>query len=404
MARRTLLLLGAGPEQAAAMRVARALGHRVLAFDNQARPASAGEADDFLQVDLKDDAALLAAAQAAGPDGVFCHAAELAVPVAKVAEALGLPGIGVETAMRATDKRLRAAALSAAGVETPRFRALDAEATEAEWLDAYEALGPEVVCKPPDLAGARGVEIAGSGDEVLSYRSRRGGVGASAFLMEAYVEGPQISSESVILEGRVAATNLARRHYDTTRRLRPHPIEDGHSMPSGLPPEVAAEIDAVTARCAAALGLRDGVLKGDLILAGGRIVVLEMAARTSGGRFADLVAPRATGVAILPPLIQLAMGDAPDLRFLEPRANVGVSQRFIWPEPGRRLSGLARLAAQTLGPHVLDVVLHRDAFDGAAMGPVKCHGDRAGYVVCSGATRDEADARALAFAAEAVAA
>jgi biotin carboxylase len=375
------------------------LGYRVIAFDNQRAPLGAAFVDDFLQVDLKDDGALIAAARAAAPDGVYCHAAELAIPVAKVAEALHLPGIGVETAICATDKRQRAEAFRQHGIETPDFRILTRDAAEAHWLDCFSDLGSKVVCKPPHLAGARGVELIESRAAVLSYRRRRGDVEAESFLMEPWIDGLQWSTESVLIDGMVVHTAIALRHYDTTLGLRPYLIEDGHSMPAEVPVAERDAIDQLVRRCAAALGLRDGVLKGDLIRrADGRIVVLEMAARTSGGRFADTVVPRATGINILYPLIQMAMGETPNRAYLRPRWTMGVSQRFFFPVPGHRIGQAPELTLLGHHPGVVDLWFNRTLLSGEAVPPVRCHGDRAGYVICTGANRAEADSLALRLA------
>lgn len=394
--RRKLLLLGAGFEQITAIEIAQELGYSVTAFDNQKAPVGAAAADEFISVNVKDDAALIEAARQVRPDGVFVHAAELAIPTAKVADALGLPGIGTDVARRCTDKRLRTAALAGAGIETPAFRILEKAAAVEDWLDAYRTLGPMVVCKPPDMAGARGVELVQTADEVVSYRTRGGGVAADAFLMETYTPGGQLSTESVIIDGAVAHTSIALRHYDTTASLRPYLIEDGHSMSPDLSAELIAEIDAVTTRAAAALGMKNGVLKGDLIIPeDGRIVVLEMAGRTSGGRFADTVVPRATGVNILYPLIQMAMGDTPDRAYLKPRWNVGMSQRFFFAQPGRTIAAIPDLTLTEQRPGVVGMWLNRHLVTGGVLPPVCCHGDRLGYVLCTGPTREDADALAL---------
>lgn len=394
--RRKLLLLGAGFEQITAIEIAQELGYSVTAFDNQKAPVGAAAADEFVSVNVKDDAALIEAARKIHPDGVFVHAAELAIPTAKVADALGLPGIGTEVARRCTDKRLRTAALAEAGIETPAFRILEKSAPLDAWIEAYVALGPMVVCKPPDMAGARGVELVQTADDVASYRGRGGGVDADAFLMETYTSGGQLSTESVIIDGVVAHTAIALRHYDTTAALRPYLIEDGHSMGLDLSAALTAEIDAVTARAAAALGMKNGVLKGDLIIPGdGRIVVLEMAGRTSGGRFADTVVPRATGVNILYPLIQMAMGDTPDRAYLKPRWKVGMSQRFFFPPPGETIAAIPDLSLTGQRPGVVGLWLNRHLVTGAVLPEVRCHGDRLGYVLCTGVTREAADALAL---------
>lgn len=395
--RRTLLLLGAGFEQIEALRVARELGYRTVAFDNDAEAAGRAHADAFQRVDLKDPAALLFEAERVRPDGVFVHAAELAVECARVAEALDLPGIGLESALDATDKSRRIARLAAAGLPTPRHVVLDAAAPEAQaWLDATRAIPFPKILKPTNQAGARGVELVRDETEVEAYHQRRAAFGCERFVCEALLRGVELSTESIAIGGKPVHHAIARRHYDTTAHLAPHFIEDGHSMPHALPPALRAEIERVIECCFAALRIETGVLKGDLLVdAAGSIHVLEMAARTSGGRFADTVVPLSSGVHILYPLIALAMGDSPEGGWLVPSREVGVSQRFFLhdgPARVRRWPALRRLVSR---PGVAHVELDLTKWRSGELPRIRSHRDRLGYVICTGATRDEADRLAL---------
>lgn len=406
--RRTLLLLGAGFEQIEALRVARELGYRTVAFDNDAQAAGRAFADAFHRVDLKDRGALLYEAERVRPDGVFVHAAELAVECARVAQALDLPGIGIESALDATDKSRRIARLAAAGIPTPRHVVLDTAAPDAgAWLDGTRAIPFPKILKPTNQAGARGVELVSDEAELVAYYQRRGVFGCEHFVCEELLRGVELSTESIAIAGKPVHHAIARRHYDTTAHLAPHFIEDGHSMPHALPPTLRAEVESVIERCFDALRIATGVLKGDLLVdAAGTVHVLEMAARTSGGRFADTVVPLSSGIHVLYPLITLAMGDAPESDWLVAAREVGVSQRFFLhdgPARVRRWPALRRLVSR---PGVAHVQLDEANWKSGELPRIRSHRDRLGYVICTGATRDEADRLALeitgAFARELV--
>ncbi|MEZ4334122.1 MAG: ATP-grasp domain-containing protein [Myxococcota bacterium] len=394
---RTLLLLGAGFEQIEALCVARELGYRTVAFDNDEGAAGRAHADAFERVDLKDPDALLYAAERARPDGVFVHAAELAVECARVAETLDLPGIGVESALDATDKSRRIVRLGQAGIRTPRHVVLDADERDPRaWLDATRSIAFPKILKPTNQAGARGVELVSDEAALTAYHGRRAAFGCERFVCEERLRGLELSTESIAIAGKPVHHAIARRHYDTTAHLHPHFIEDGHSMPHALPLALRAEIESVIERCFGALGIATGVLKGDLLVdADGTVHVLEMAARTSGGRFADTVVPLSSGVHILYPLIALAMGDAPRPDDLTPCREAGVSQRFFLhdgPARVRRWPALRRLVAR---PGVAHVKLDEAKLAGGLLPRIRSHRDRLGYVICTGPTRDEADRLAL---------
>ncbi len=393
---RTLLLLGCGIEQIEALRIAHELGYRTVAFDNDPEAVGRAHADVFQRVDLRDRAALLGQAELVAPDGVFVHAAELAVEAATIAEALDLPGIPVEAALDATAKERRITRFSKAGLRTPGYRIVDRAAGVESWIEAARDVGQPCVLKPTDQAGARGVERIDGDDDVRDYHQRRDRFTCDHFVCEERLVGLELSTESVAADGKVLHHAIALRHYDTTAAYRPAFIEDGHSLPCALDAATRTEVEATIDRAYDVLGISSGVLKGDLLIdAEGRVHVLEMAARTSGGRFADTVVPLGTGVNILYPLIELAMGDAFSCDWFTPTRDVGVSQRFFLHDTPGRVTRWPRLRQLVARPWVTDWYLDAERFRSGVLPPVTSHRERLGYVICTGETREEADARAL---------
>ena len=83
--------------------------------------------------------------------------------VAAVAEALGLPGIGAETAHLMTHKIAMRRTLAEAGVPQPRFAAArDLLSARA----ALDAVGVPAVLKPADSGGQRGIFFVGSREDL----------------------------------------------------------------------------------------------------------------------------------------------------------------------------------------------------------------------------------------------
>ncbi|MFC3051240.1 ATP-grasp domain-containing protein [Kordiimonas pumila] len=393
--KKRLLLLGGGFEQLNALRIAQELGAEVIVFDGHETAACAFEACEFYQVNIKDHAALIAKAKELRLDAVFVHAAELAIECALVAEAVGLPGISVESAKLGTDKTLRAACLLRAGVRIPKYQPLTAASDWSAWRNAGDALGYPIIAKPTKLAGAQGVEFIPDEIALQRYFEGKQSFKAQDFLLEEFLQGTQLSTESVALDGALVCTSIALRHYDTTQHLWPHQIEDGHSMPYDASLELQNSIDDVTEKCRAAFGIETGVLKGDLIISpSGEIIVLEMAVRTSGGRFCDTVVPVSTGVNILYPLIQYALGQTPDPAYLKADRHVGVSQRFVLIPEGNRLKEYKTIQHILLQEDVIGWWFRDDLQDLAQAPKIMSHRDRIGYVICSADTRDNADKRA----------
>ena len=152
---KTILFVGGGRHQRRAILRVRELGHRVVAVDRNPSALGLEAADVGEIVDFTDVEGVTEVGRRHHVDGVMTVAADRAVPVvAAVAEELGLPGIGTETAHRMTHKLLMRDAFARAGVPQPPFAALDSPGA----VDAALAQVPlPAVLKPADSGGQRAV-------------------------------------------------------------------------------------------------------------------------------------------------------------------------------------------------------------------------------------------------------
>ena len=319
MTKKRVFMLGAGFMQGVAIRAARALGCTVIAADGNPSAVCAGEADEFVCIDLKDTARLIDYArylqQNGGLDAVFTAATDFSAAVAAIAAACGLRGHTPEAALNATDKVRMRECFRKVGVPSPAFIELTA-ADLAATADALERrLGELTGCfplvvKPVDNMGARGCslvkDISGlreAAATALQY-SRSGRV-----IVEEYIEGSEFSIEGLVFGGRVYVTALADRHIF----FPPYFIEMGHTIPSERPQEIADEVMSVFERGVHALGLTDGAVKGDILVRNGKAFIGEIAARLSGGYMSGWTVPYSCGLDITAAALTLALGGSPRL-------------------------------------------------------------------------------------------
>ncbi len=327
---KTILILGAGTMQMPALTLARQMGLRVLAVDGSASAPGVPLADEFAPIDLKDEAAILSWARSREmkPDGVFTAGTDFSAAVARLARDLGLPGMPVETAMRASDKALMREAFARAGVPSPRFARVCGLGAAQE---AASALGFPLVVKPVDSMGARGCRRVDSDDELaeavadaLSH-SRSG-----SSIVEEFIDGPEYSVDAIVRRGRITICGLADRHI----RFPPFFIEMGHTMPTEASDGQKAEILRVFSAGVAALGIRDGAAKGDIKLGpDGKARVGEIAARLSGGYMSGWTYPRSSGVSVTAAAIRVALDLDPG--DLEPTLSLVAAERAWISIPGR---------------------------------------------------------------------
>jgi biotin carboxylase len=163
--------------------------------------------------------------------------------------------------------------------------------------------------------------------------------------------------------------------------------------PSHLPETTQATVRGLITEAAASLGIKNGVLKGDIVISDGRRYVIEMAARLSGGFFCTLEIPLNTGVDFVGQAIRLALGEPVDPADLVPRFQRPVVQRYLWPKPGR-ITAIHGLEEARAMPGVAEIVLSRRIGD---IVPVPTASPASvAMVITTGPSRTETQARAEA--------
>ena len=393
---KTILFVGAGRHQRRAILQAKELGLRVVAVDRNPQAPGLAEADIAKVVDFADAAAVIKATARINIDGVMTVSADRAVPVvAAVAEARGLPGIGVETAHLMTHKIAMRTRLADAGVPQPRYAAVR---SIAETRRAADEVGFPSVLKPADSGGQRAVFRVESLDEIHAHlhevlvASPTGDA-----ILEEFADGTEMNGIVIARDGASIPLTLS-------DRLRPPGVGFGvgwiHVYPATAFGEQLDESERVAVHTVHALGLKTGIAFPQLIATrDGRVVVVECAARIPGGQMADLVRV-ATGVDLVEVQIRMALGDELPDELVLPRFKQPLAIRFFTAEPGPLPTGRVK----RIGP--LDKVL---AFPGVVQAdvylqvgetirPVRVDGDRRGYVIATADTNLEALERAEAAA------
>jgi biotin carboxylase len=391
---KTLLIISGGIEAADAARRAKEMGLYVVVSDRDPEAPGFAFADSCLIADVYGPSETAAAAERYNRkirkiDGVICVAADAPVTAATVTERLRLPGISVATAELASDKLAMKRRLAAAGVPVPWF----AEVHTVQDLQriAIER-GRNLVIKPVDSRGSRGVQrIAQIEDLTKAFTLARSYSPSERVMVEEYLDGPQVSTESVVIDGRCYTPGFSDRNYEYLDTYAPFFIENGGDLPSHLSQEAQDAVKDVVARAAAALGVTTGTVKGDIVVHDGKPYVIELAARLSGGFFCTREIPLNTGVDFIGCAIRIALGEAVSAEELEPRAMTAVVQRYAFPNPGRVVSVAGTEEAR--GVHgIAEVVV--TAKPGDVIAPAGDKRPSAAMVLATGPTREAALASA----------
>jgi biotin carboxylase len=392
----TVLFVGAGRHQRRALQRVKELGARLVAVDLNPDAQGLEIADVGEVVDFADVTAVAEVGRRHEVNGVMTFAADRAVPVvAGVAESLGLPGIGTETAHLMTNKIAMRRRLADAGVPQPRFAAIR---HVREVGAAAEAVGFPAVLKPADSAGQRGLFLVASADDV--ERHLHAALAQSTeeeAILESYHPGLEVNGLLVARGGEVTVVTLSDRRRAAGAGFG---VALAHVYPSTLFGDALAEIERVGRSTVHALGLRDGIAYPQVIWGDDGVArLIEVAARIPAGQM-DSVARYGVGVDLVEIALRQALGRSVPDQLVEPEKQQPMAIAFLTAQPGPlptgqlvRVGGLDKVLAF---PGVVEADLYFQ--EGETIRPVQVDGDRRGYVIALGETNLEAVERAEAAA------
>lgn len=387
---KTLLIISGGIEAADAAVQAKAMGHTVVVSDRDPDAPGFAFADSCLIADVYGPRETAAAAERYSRkirqiDGVLCVAADAPVTAATVAERLRLPGLPVHVAELACDKLAMKKCFRSAGVAVPWFAEVS---TPQELQRIAIERGRNLVIKPVDSRGSRGVQrVAQVEDLGKAFMLARSHSPSERVMVEQYLDGPQVSTESIVLDGVCYTPGFSDRNYEYLEKYAPFFIENGGDLPSHLPADIQDKVKDLVGRAAAAMGITTGTVKGDIVVHQGEPYVIELAARLSGGFFCSKEIPLNTGVDFLGAAINIALGEPVDPAMLVPTRQDAVIQRYAFPDPGTVVSVTGAEAARAV-PGIADVVV--TARPGDIIPPAGDKRPSGAMVLATGASREAA--------------
>ncbi len=305
--------------------------------------------DDVICADTTDvDAVLAAVTDADGRprfDAVTSFSDYHTEVAATVAQRLGLPGPSPDALRRANHKHLLRRAFGDDEGNLRHALVGDLDAARKAAAD----LGYPVIAKPPAEAISYGVRRCDDDDELTAAvaelsgytSSLRGQPRTGEVLLEEYVEGVEVSVESMSFGG---TTHI----YGVTSKDLfgdPYYIECGHTFPVPLSEESRAELYGVVRRALASIGYDYGPCHTEVRLTDRGWRLIEANPRTPSSCMTMLV----TDVTGRSPILDawlLAVGEVPDVAPVTWTG--GAAVRMLYPQatgPLQRVDGVEDAAA-----------------------------------------------------------
>ncbi len=332
MSDRYILILGAGLMQKPAIEACRELGYKSLVLDANPNAVCVPYADRFECIDLKDREKIADFAFSMKDElaAVFTAGTDFSASVSHAAERCGLKSHSFEAAMNASNKVRMRECFKKHGVPSPDFFELKEESVEEFISKKLDGLKFPKVVKPVDNMGARGCRLVRNSSEfVPAIKDAVKFSRTKTAIVEDYMQGKEFSIDALVIDGKVTITGFADRHIF----FEPYFIELGHTMPSEASDEVKKSVIDAFIKGVHALGLTNGVAKGDVKYTSMGGMIGEIAARLSGGYMSGWTYPYSSDVNLTKEAMKIALGEKsqhegkeeiPSIRFSHERAFISI--------------------------------------------------------------------------------
>jgi biotin carboxylase len=328
--------------------------------------------------------------------GVLCYDEVRLVPAAMVATTLGLPSSPPAAVEACRDKRDSRRRMADAGVPQAVSHCVR---DVAQAHAAAEQIGYPVIVKPRALAGSEGVTLVAHPRQLPAAVQAAGRAHFrevprydEGLLVEEYLDGAEISIDSVVVDGDVQPLFVAHKQLDYADTFE----ETGHLLEAGDPLLDDESIRKVLAHAHHAIGFSRGLTHTELRLTPSGPKVVELNGRL-GGDLIPYLGWLATGIEAGLVAGAVAAGHTPQLA---PRRHGAAGIRFLYPPTDLQLAQV-HVDVRLLPPGIWEVRPLAAAGQVLRLPPRAHVSGRAAAVIATGPTAQDVR-KALAQAEHAV--
>lgn len=394
--KKTLLILGGGIDQVCIIKTSKEMGYLTVCVDGNPKAPGLRLSDyskviSYTKVNDIINYCKNLINEGVNLSGVTTMGSDIPHIISQIASFFKWNGPSIETGLWATNKFKMKSRLKEKNIPIPRF-ALVKNANDIQRLRKSWDI-ETVIIKPTDRSGSRGVYLVSKNQDLnlaINYVKKYSLNGQ--ILMEEYVPGLQISTETVIYKGKAITPGFAERLYSDTINFNPNIIENGGWLPADISQDIFNKVCALVEDAARALQINDGVAKGDVVICQNRgPLIIEMAARLSGGDFSESLVPLSSGVNYVRTAIEIALGNKNiDLNILKPKTLNHVANRYFFVRSGtfEDISGLNLFLDD---PEVVKIKINYEIGDQLPV--IDSHATRTGVFIVKAANKDLVDSK-----------
>ena len=366
-----ILIIGASVLQLPAIKKAKEMGLEVAVADYNPEAVGIEYADRYFNASTIDIDAIVKIAREYKPDGIMTLATDMPMrSIAAATQAIDIPGISMDSAIKSTDTIEMIKAFKAADVACPWCF----EVSSLEELELIrENISYPCIFKPADNSGSRGVIKVSAPDELYeSYRysveqSRNGKI-----IIEECLVGDEVSVEIITYNGIPHVLQVT----DKLTTGAPYFVEMGHSQPSKFSGNLLKQISDLAIEAVRAVGIKNSPAHVEMMITSEGPKMIEIGARMGGDCITTHLVPLSTGIDMIKAAIDISLGKEPDLT---KKFEKGSEIRYFNVDPGiiSHISGIESIENIS---SIREIIFTKKPGD--EIKPIHSSLDRAGMIIC----------------------
>lgn len=305
---KTLLVLGGGPDQLPGVLKAKEMGIYTIVLDGNLDAHCKSYADEFYSVSIKHIEQIdtfIKEKLNKKVDGVIAFGVDIPYIISYVANRLDVNyTIPLESAILSENKFDSKEFMKKHKINIPPYSLISSMEDIKEFTNIH---GFPIVLKPVDNSAARGISLLYDLNNINKYYEYAlKNSSCKKIMIEKYLDGPQVSTESFVVNGKIYNIGFADRNYKDMDKFLPNIIENGGDLPSiFMSDKHKFQLEKYLEIISKELNIKNGVIKGDIVIHNDNLYIIEFALRLSGGNFSTIEIPESTGVDFLKVAIKL---------------------------------------------------------------------------------------------------
>lgn len=343
---KNLIILGGSHDQMATIKIANSINTNSIVFDKNIDSPGKTISSLFISRSARDAKNISNFAKKIKADGVILQGPDFPYVSSKIEKTLGITNVPIKAAKICTNKYIMKKFFKKILIPIPKFKLIYKN------KNSKINFNFPVIIKPLDKSASRGVMLCKNQEELNKYKKITfSKTNKNCILVEEFLSGPQISTETFIKNKKIYTPGFVDRNYEMLEFTKPNVLENGANYPSKHR-EHYKQINKYIKILSQNLKIHNGVIKGDIVIHNKKIYFIEIAVRLSGGDFSESTIPLSSSFNLIKNSINLSLRNTiykKDLKIKFKKKYYVANRYFFLKNPGKiiKIIGLNKMKTKS---------------------------------------------------------